>query len=66
MRKITVEEVKQRYAAGQPITPVDARSAHAWDESDIKARGAMRLPPDDIENHLGRLERGDYFVAYCT
>ena len=45
---------------------MDARSADAWNRSDIKAGGAIRIPPDEAEEHIADLRRDDYVVIYCT
>jgi hypothetical protein len=43
--RITAEEVKARLDAGEPILLLDARSEKAWNGSDLKARGAVRIRP---------------------
>lgn len=66
MNKITIKEVKDRLNRGDEITLVDARSADAWSGSDVKAGGAIRIPPDAAEEHLTDVPRDDYIVTYCT
>jgi rhodanese-related sulfurtransferase len=67
MTKVTAEEVKERLApdAGD-VTIVDSRSADAWNGSSIKAGGAIRVPPDEAEQHLADIRRDSYVVTYCT
>jgi hypothetical protein len=59
MTKVTVEEVERRLNSGQQTTFVDSRSAHAWDEAEVKAGGAIRIPPDAVEKHIAD-------ITYCT
>jgi len=66
MNKVTVEEVENRLSRGGDITLVDARSAEAWSKSDIKAAGAIRIPPDNADDHTADVSRDDYIVTYCT
>lgn len=67
MTKVTVEEVRARLAANaEHVSIVDSRSADAWNGSYIKARGAIRIPPDEAAKHVADLDRDDYVVTYCT
>lgn len=69
MTKVTANEVKDRLRHGDRfnVAVVDARSEHAWAESDRMAHNAVRIPPDDdVEKYVGKLDRNDYIVIYCT
>jgi hypothetical protein len=66
MTKVGVEEVEWRLAKGEDITIIDSRSADAWNESDVKAGGALRIPPDDAEKHIADVKRATFVVIYCT
>lgn len=66
MTKVTTDEVVRRIEKGGKVTIVDSRSEDAWNDSDIKADGAMRIPPNDAEKHLAVLDRDDFIVIYCT
>jgi rhodanese-related sulfurtransferase len=66
MTKVGVEEVGRRLANGEDITIIDSRSADAWNESDVKAGGALRIPPDDAEKHIADVKRDTFVVTYCT
>ena len=37
-----------------------------FEKSDVKAEGAIRVPPDDIANHVSAVPRDKPVVAYCT
>ena len=64
--RVTVEEVKARMDGGEPLTFVDARSPEAWAKSDVKIKGAIRVPPDEVMDHLGSIPRDRSVIAYCT
>ncbi len=66
MRKITVDELMERLAGADDVTLVDARSAEAWGKADVKAAGAIRIPPDEPEKHIADVSRDDFIVTYCT
>jgi rhodanese-related sulfurtransferase len=44
--RISPRELKSRMDAGEPATILDVRNPKAWDSSDVKIRGAVRVSPD--------------------
>jgi rhodanese-related sulfurtransferase len=64
--RITVDEVRERLARGEPLAIVDARSAKSWDEAETQIPGSIRVPPDDVAGHAGDVPRDRSVVAYCT
>ena len=64
--RVTVEEVKARIDRGEPLGFVDVRSPEAWAKSDVKIKGAIRVPLDEMMNHLGRIPRDRSIITYCT
>jgi rhodanese-related sulfurtransferase len=66
MTKVTVENIQNRLSNGEDITLVDSRSAEAWDRAEMKAGGAIRIPPDEAEKHIADVSRDDFVVIYCT
>jgi rhodanese-related sulfurtransferase len=66
MTKVTVEEIQNRLNNGEDITLVDSRSAEVWDQAEMKAGGAIRIPPDEAEKHIADVSRDDFVVTYCT
>ena len=67
MTKVSIEEVQARINdAGDNVTIVDSRSDAAYGESDIKAAGAIRIPPDKAEKHIADVRRDDPVFVYCT
>ena len=66
MNKITAEEVKRRMDGGEPLAFVDVRNPQAWDSSDAKLPGAVRVPPAEAEQYLGAIPRGRTVITCCT
>lgn len=64
--RVTVEEVKARMDRGEPIVFIDARNPKAWSESDTKLPGAIRVPVDELGQHLKEIPRGRALITYCT
>ena len=65
---ITIDEVRSRVARGEKLQLIDARSERTWNQDGLKARGAIRLLPDDPvrgAKELG-LERHGTLVVYCA
>lgn len=66
--RITLDELKQLQARGERVVLLDVRKEGAWRESSVKARGAIRLPPDNARTRAAELAlpRHDWLVAYCA
>jgi rhodanese-related sulfurtransferase len=64
--RVTPDEVKQRMDRGEKFTFVDSRNPKAWEESDVKLPGAIRLTPDDAEKRADDLPRDRTIITYCT
>jgi rhodanese-related sulfurtransferase len=64
--RITVDEAKQRTDRGEPLVFVDSRNSEAWAKAWVKLPGAVRIPADEIEKHLGELARDRAIITYCT
>ena len=64
--RITVDEVASRAARGESFAFADARNPTAWGEANRKLPGAIRVPADDIDDHVDELPEGRAIVAYCT
>lgn len=63
--RITPDELKQRLDRGEQITIVDSR-AGSWDRSSEMIPGAIRIPANSEEQHVGSIPRGRMVVTYCT
>ena len=64
--RVTVDEVKERLDRGEQFTFVDTRNPQAWGSSDVKLPGAIRVPADELEQHLEEIPRGRAVITYCT
>lgn len=64
--RITAAEVKALEGRGVPIGFLDSRNPVAWSESPMKLRGAVRVPADEVDQHLNEIPRDKLMVAYCT
>lgn len=66
MTKVGVEEVRARLDRGEDITIIDSRAPEKWDSADVKAGGAIRIPPDEVDKHVADVRRDKFAVTYCT
>jgi rhodanese-related sulfurtransferase len=64
--RIEASEVRRRMCAGEPLIFVDSRNRGAWDSSERQLPHAVRVPPDEIDEHAHELPHGRMLVAYCT
>ena len=64
--RITVDEVKERMERGEEFTFVDSRNPTAWAESDKKLPHAIRVPADQLQQHLDEIPRDRAVITYCT
>jgi rhodanese-related sulfurtransferase len=64
--RITVDELKERMDRGEPFTILDTRNPQAWAEADTKLPGAIRVPADEVEQHLNEIPRDRAVISYCT
>jgi len=64
--RITVDEVKERMERGEQFTFVDSRNPTAWAESDKKLPHAIRVPADQLQQHLSEIPRDRAVITYCT
>jgi rhodanese-related sulfurtransferase len=64
--KVTVDEVRERMERGEQFTFVDTRNPVAWGESDVKLPGAIRVPADELKQHLDEIPHDRAVITYCT
>jgi sodium/hydrogen antiporter len=66
--RITLEELKALEARGERVILLDVRKENDWNQSDQKAGGAIRVPPDSAAPRAAELAlpRNDWLVAYCS
>jgi membrane protein DedA with SNARE-associated domain/rhodanese-related sulfurtransferase len=66
MAKITVDELKQRMDAGEPVTVVDVRHPLALELDPETIPGAMNFMIEEIEHRHQEIPRDRDVVLYCT
>ena len=59
-------EAKEMLDRGDPIVFVDARNPIAWANSREKLPGAVRIPVDEVSQHLAELPPAALPITYCT
>ncbi len=64
--RITVDELRRRLARGERPVMIDARSPDAWSQARAQVPGSIRVPPDELAEHVRQIPRGRPIVAYCT
>jgi len=64
--RVTVDEIKERLDRGEQFTFIDTRNPTAWGEAQTKLPGAIRVPADDIGQHLSEIPRDRTAITYCT
>ncbi len=64
--RVTVDEVKERMDRGEKFTFLDTRNPKAWGEAETKLPSALRMPADEVEQHLDEIPRDRAGIAYCT
>jgi len=64
--RMTIDELKRRMDTGEQFTIIDTRNPQAWAESEVMMPGAIRMPIDELANHLPQIPKSKPIVAYCT
>lgn len=64
--RVTVDEVKERMERGEQFAFVDTRNPEAWGEAETTLPGAIRVPADEVEQHLAEIPRDRTAITYCT
>lgn len=64
--RVTVDEVIERLNRGEQFVFIDARNPKAWGTAESKLPGAIRVPSDEVEQHLKGIPRSRTIITYCT
>ena len=64
--RITTDEVKERMDRGEEFAFVDTRNPQAWAESDKKLPNAIRVPAEELDQHLDEIPKDRAVLTYCT
>jgi rhodanese-related sulfurtransferase len=66
--RITIDEMRRLQESGEQVVIADVRTDRTWNQDQVMAQGAVRLPPDDAvrqARQLGLHHHGTV-VLYCT
>jgi membrane protein DedA with SNARE-associated domain len=64
--RITPEELRQKLEGGEKVFIVDLRHSSEFEAEDARVPGALRLRPEDLEQHQKEIPRDRDVVLYCT
>jgi rhodanese-related sulfurtransferase len=64
--RITTDEVKERMDRGEQFAFVDTRNPKAWAESDKQLPNAIRVPAEELDQHLSEIPKDRAVLTYCT
>ncbi len=63
--RIGVDEARAKVESGEAVA-LDVVQPGAWDQIDGAVKGAVRIPPADIEQRFRELPLDLDFITYCT
>jgi len=63
---LSPSQAKELLDRGDAVVFVDARNPVAWGSSTVKLPGAVRVPIDEVDEHLSDVPRGRTAITYCT
>jgi sodium/hydrogen antiporter len=65
---ITLDEIARLRGSGEDVVVLDVRTEKSYDASDLRAKGALRVPPDRVVESAASLAlpRNAWLAAYCT
>ena len=63
---ISASEAKHMLDSGAHVIFVDARNPTAWAQASNKLPDAIRIPADEVNQHLRELPSDGTVVTYCT
>ncbi len=63
--RMSAADAKARWETGQPMTILDARSDDAYDASESRIKGDLRVDPHDLEIDPS-WPREQLTLVYCT
>ena len=64
--RVTVDEIGERLNRGEQFAFLDTRNPQAWGESDQKLPGAIRMPADEVDQHVNEIPHDRTVITYCT
>jgi rhodanese-related sulfurtransferase len=63
---MTVDDAWGRLEREEPILFIDSRNPKAWEESELKLPGAIRIPAAEVAKHASKLPHDRTLIPYCT
>ena len=64
--RIAKEQLRAKMEKGEDIIVLDVRTGMSYKGSDIKIKGALRIPPDAIDMRYKELPLDKEIITYCT
>ncbi len=64
--RVTIDEIKERMDRGEQFTFVDTRNPKAWSEAATKLPSAVRVPAEEVGQHLSEIPHDRTVITYCT
>ncbi len=64
--RVTIDEIRERMDRAEQFTFVDTRNPKAWSEAENRLPGAIRVPADEVEQHLSEIPHDRTVITYCT
>ena len=63
--RIDIAQARAKLESGEAVA-LDVVQPGAWDQVDGAVKGAVRIPPDEIEHRFGELPLDLDIITYCT
>ena len=64
--RITTHELKRKLDAKEDIVIIDNRAGSAWIGSQVKIKGALHIPLQQLLTSLDKLPKDKEIITYCT
>ncbi|MFZ3072973.1 MAG: rhodanese-like domain-containing protein [Thermodesulfobacteriota bacterium] len=64
VQRVTAKELKAMPVADVFI--LDARSNGSYNASNAKIKGAIRIPPGELQGRLSEIPKDKLIITYCT
>ena len=67
-QRISLDELRRLWQLKEPVTILDVRTERSFEEDDLQAKGAARMPPDHVPERARELglKKEAWLVAYCA
>jgi NhaP-type Na+/H+ or K+/H+ antiporter len=67
-QRISLDELRRLWQANEPVTILDVRTERSFEEDNLQAKGAVRMPPDHVAERARELglKQEAWLIAYCA